>query len=226
MRKNTDKQKVRPGRPADERITKMSTALKVTRQRAGQILREFEAGNPDHVARLAAARLESMEQRGRLNRALAEEQEFENAQVRGDFISRVEQVEQGRASGRVINAALAEWDKDWPARLVGRSELEVGAIVREQIDALIGDLRYRFEQLNGAGAPNGQSVDAAPPEDRFATLIKSLRGKTHAAIESSCDYLQGCLEQNAAKFSGTRWVTRQMLEHEFRHVLSDIEEAK
>ena len=28
MRKNTDKQKVRPGRPADERITKMSTALK------------------------------------------------------------------------------------------------------------------------------------------------------------------------------------------------------
>ena len=137
----------KPGRPGRKDITSISESLGVTRQRAGQIIREYSSANPRFAEELAQARLEAIRERIRVNRAQAEKLEHENLLLAGKYISREEQREQGKAVAGVLQSVFAGWDGTLASEVAGLSEIEVARVVRDHIDKLFRDLRQRWEFL-------------------------------------------------------------------------------
>ena len=136
-----------PGRPGNPKITSVSENLGVSRQRAGQIIREYSSAHPRFASELSQARLEAIRERIRVNRAQAEKLEHENLLLTGKYCSREEMREQGKAIGAVLVSVFSAWDKDLAAEVCGRSELESQRIISSHVDRLFHDLRARWEVL-------------------------------------------------------------------------------
>ena len=141
------KTKQGPGRPGRQDITSVSDTLGVSRQRAGQIIREYSTANPKFAEELAQARLEAIRERIRVNRAQAERLEHENQLLTGRYVAREEMREQGKAIGAVLVSVFAGWDKDLAAEVCGRSELDAQTVISGHVDRLFSDLRARWEAL-------------------------------------------------------------------------------
>lgn len=88
-------------------------------------------------------------------REAAEKLRLHNLEKKGQLVERNEVKAHGAAIGLLLSSTISGWVKDLPSILVGKSEREMGTIIKDKGDSLISAIRDSISKavkIKGTGA--------------------------------------------------------------------------